>query len=191
MVHFLWHTIGKCTHNITLFRFTLFSNSELLVYLNWQCYDIFGGDDMETNKIILELRTKKGLSQDELAEKMYVTRQAVSRWENGETVPNTETLKLLSKFFDVSINTLLGSPRQLICQCCGMPLDDSSISKETDGTFNEEYCKWCYSDGKFAYTSLEELICFLEQHMSNENRTPEQVRAYLEANLPKLNHWQQ
>lgn len=117
---------------------------------------------METNKIILELRTKKGLSQDELAEKMFVTRQAVSRWENGETVPNTETLKLLSKFFDVSINTLLGSPRQLICQCCGMPLDDSSTSKETDGTFNEEYCKWCYSDGKFAY-----------------------------ANLPKLNHWQQ
>ena len=46
----------------------------------------------------------------------------------GETIPNTETLKLLSGFFDVSINTLLGSPRQLICQCCGMPLDDSTIS---------------------------------------------------------------
>lgn len=68
---------------------------------------------MDTKDVILELRTKKGLSQDELAEKLYVTRQAVSRWENGETIPNTETLKLLSKFFDVSINTLLGSPRQL------------------------------------------------------------------------------
>lgn len=66
---------------------------------------------METKDVILELRTKKGLSQDELAEKVYVTRQAVSRWENGETIPNTETLKLLSGFFDVSINTLLGSPR--------------------------------------------------------------------------------
>ena len=51
---------------------------------------------METKDIILELRTKKGLSQDELAEKVFVTRQAVSRWENGETTPNTETLKLLS-----------------------------------------------------------------------------------------------
>ena len=51
---------------------------------------------METKDIILELRTKKGLSQDELAEKIFVTRQAVSRWENGETTPNTETLKLLS-----------------------------------------------------------------------------------------------
>ena len=41
----------------------------------------------------------------------------------GDTVPNTDTLKLLSKEFDVSINTLLGDPRKLICQCCGMPID--------------------------------------------------------------------
>ena len=46
---------------------------------------------METKNIILQLRTQRGLSQDELAEKIMVTRQAVSRWENGETVPNTET----------------------------------------------------------------------------------------------------
>ena len=86
---------------------------------------------MDTKDMILELRTKMGLSQDELAEKVFVTRQAVSRWENGETTPNIETLKLLSKLFDVSINTLLGSPRQLICQCCGMPLADGDISRET------------------------------------------------------------
>lgn len=146
---------------------------------------------METKNVILELRTKNGFSQDELAEKIHVTRQAVSRWENGETIPNIETLKLLSKLFDISINTLLGSPRKLICQCCGMPLDDSSISKETDGTFNEEYCKWCYADGKFVYTSKEELLDFLAGHMSNENWSPEQVRAYFEVQLPKLNHWKQ
>ena len=144
---------------------------------------------MDTKDVILELRTKKGLSQDELAEKLYVTRQAVSRWENGETIPNTETLKLLSKFFDVSINTLLGSPRHLICQCCGMPLDDSSISKEPDGTFNEEYCKWCYTDGKFIYKSIEELTDFLVDHMSNENWPAEQARVFLEAQLPQLNYW--
>ena len=82
---------------------------------------------MDTKQVILELRTQKGMSQDELAEKVFVSRQAVSRWENGETVPNTETLKLLSKVLDVSINTLLGSPRKLICQCCGMPLEDDDI----------------------------------------------------------------
>ena len=144
---------------------------------------------MDTKNIIFELRTKRGLSQDELAENVYVTRQAVSRWETGETVPNTETLKLLSKLFDVSINTLLGSPRKLICQCCGMPLDDSSISKENDGTFNEEYCKWCYNDGKFVYTSLEELTDFLVEHMSNENWSSEQALSYFNSLLPTLNHW--
>ena len=144
---------------------------------------------MDTKDVILELRTKSGLSQDELAEKLYVTRQAVSRWETGETIPNTETLKLLSQFFDVSINTLLGAPRKLICQCCGMPLDDSSISREVDGSFNEEYCKWCYADGKFVYTSLEELTDFLVEHMSTENWSPEQARTFFEEQLPKLDYW--
>lgn len=146
---------------------------------------------METKDVILELRTKRGLSQDELAEKLFVTRQAVSRWENGDTVPNTETLKLLSKFFDVSINTLLGSLRTLICQCCGMPLDDSNISKETDGTFNEEYCKWCYANGQYIYSNMDTLIDFCAEHMANENFTSEQVRAYMKDMLPKLNHWKQ
>lgn len=145
---------------------------------------------MKTKEVILELRNKKGLSQEELAEKVFVTRQAVSRWENGETVPNTETLKLLSDLFEVSINTLLGSPRKLVCQCCGMPLeDDSSISREPDGGFNEEYCKWCYNDGKFAYTSLEQLTDFLVEHMSSEQFPPEQARAYFSQMLPTLNHW--
>lgn len=144
---------------------------------------------MDTKDVLLELRTKKGLTQDELAEKIYVTRQAVSRWENGETVPNTETLKLLSKFFDVSINTLLGSPRQLICQCCGMPLEDDTTSKEPGGDFNEEYCKWCYSDGKFKYTDMQQLIDFCADHMATENWTANQIRAHMEELLPKLNHW--
>lgn len=144
---------------------------------------------MQTKDIIAQLRTKKGYTQDELAQKLFVTRQAVTRWEAGETTPNVDTLKLLSKLFDVSINTLLGAPQKLICQCCGMPLEDESISKETDGSFNEEYCKWCYTDGKYVYSSLEQLTDFLVGHMSNEQWPPEQARAYFEEQLPKLKHW--
>ncbi len=144
---------------------------------------------MDTKDIILELRTKNSMSQEQLAEKVFVTRQAVSRWETGETLPNTETLKILSKLFDVSINTLLGSPRKLICQCCGMPLEDSIISKETDGSFNESYCKWCYTNGSFTYSNMEQLIEFCADHMANENFTPQQVREYMSRLLPTLEHW--
>ena len=144
---------------------------------------------METKDVILELRAKKGMSQEELAEKVFVTRQAVSRWETGETTPNTETLKRLSQLFDVSINTLLGSPRQLICQCCGMPLEDSNISRETDGLFNEEYCKWCYADGEYMYSDMDDLMDVCVKSMVSEEHSEEEVRAYLKATLPKLDYW--
>ena len=121
---------------------------------------------MEGKDILKKLREQRGYTQDQLAERVLVTRQAVSRWENGETQPNTETLKLLSKEFDVSINTLLGSPRQLICQCCGMPLaEDTIISKDADGSFNEDYCKWCYADGTYTYSDMDELIEACLPHM--------------------------
>lgn len=144
---------------------------------------------METKEVLRTLRMRNGLSQDELAEELFVTRQAVSRWENGETTPNVETLKLLSRFFDVSINTLLGTPRQLICQCCGMPLEDSTLSREPDGSLNEEYCKWCYADGAFKYSSKEELIDLCVTHMASEQWPAEQVRAHMEAVVPQLSHW--
>lgn len=144
---------------------------------------------METKEILLKLRNKAGLSQEELAEKVYVTRQAVSRWETGETLPNTETLKQLSRLYNVSINTLLGSPSKLICQCCGMPLEDGIMSKEKDGSINEEYCKWCYKDGNFTYNDMESLISFCENTMSNETFSKQQVRDYMNNLLPKLKHW--
>ena len=144
---------------------------------------------MNTKDILLELRTKNGLSQDSLAEKVFVTRQAVSRWENGETVPNTETLKLLSKLYNVSINTLLGSPHKLICQCCGMPLEDEIIGRNEDGTLNEDYCKWCYADGTYTYSDMDDLIDVCVRNMVNENFTEEQARSYLKDTLPKLDYW--
>lgn len=144
---------------------------------------------MDTKNVLHDLRIKSGLSQDELAEKIFVTRQAVSRWENGETVPNTETLKLLSKLYNVSINTLLGSPQKLICQCCGMPLEDEIIGRNEDGTLNEDYCKWCFADGIYTYSNMDDLIEVCVRNMVNENFTEEQAREYLKQSLPKLDYW--
>ena len=145
---------------------------------------------MNTSEVLKDLRMKRGITQDEMAERLFVTRQAVSRWENGETTPNVDTLKLISKTFDVSVNTLLGSPRTLICQCCGMPLnEDNTISREMDGSFNEDYCKWCYTDGKFIYKTIDELLDFLVEHMSPDNLSPEQAREYFLKFLTELKHW--
>ena len=144
---------------------------------------------MDTKDVILGLRTKNGLSQDDLAEKVFVTRQAVSRWENGETVPNTDTLKLLSKLFNVSINTLLGSPHQLICQCCGMPLEYAIIGRDKDGALNEDYCQWCYADGTFMYSNMDDLIDVCVPHMVNASFTEEQARSYMKEMLPRLDYW--
>ena len=144
---------------------------------------------MNTKDVLHELRVKNNLSQDELASRVFVTRQAVSRWENGETVPNTETLKLLSNLFHVSINTLLGSPHKLICQCCGMPLEDEIIGKNKDGSLNESYCKWCYADGTYTYSNMDELIDVCVQHMVSEEFPEEQARTYLKQMLPTLDYW--
>lgn len=146
---------------------------------------------MEMQDILKQLRETHHLTQEQMANRLMVTRQAVSRWENGETQPNTETLKLLSREFNVSINTLLGSPRQLICQCCGMPLnEDSIISREPDGNYNEDYCKWCYTDGEFVYKSKEDLLDYLVGHMPNpDNLDDEERRNGFDSYLSQLKHW--
>jgi transcriptional regulator with XRE-family HTH domain len=144
---------------------------------------------MQTKEILMELRQKFGLTQEQLAQKLFVTRQAVSRWENGETTPNTETLKQLSRLYHVSINTLLGSPQQLFCQCCGMPLDDGLISREPDGTPNEEYCKYCYQDAAFVYPTMESLVEYLLAHATPEGIEKETARAWYTQQLSTLRHW--
>ncbi len=146
---------------------------------------------MENQNILKSLREAHHLTQEQLAERVMVTRQAVSRWENGETQPSTDTLRLLSREFDVTINTLLGSPQVLICQCCGMPLgEDSLVSREADGSFNEDYCKWCYADGTFAYPNKDALLDFLIAHMPNTDSVPDETRrALYDAHLSQLKHW--
>ena len=51
------------------------------------------------------------------------------------------------------------------------------MSREPDGSFNEDYCKWCYTDGAFTYQSMDALIDFCAAHMANDAFPPVQVRA--------------
>lgn len=145
---------------------------------------------MTTKEILYELRKRHNMTQQEFADRLFVTRQAVSRWELGETVPNTETLKLISKEFDISVNTLLGAPKITVCQCCGMPLEDGLFSTEPDGQANYQYCKWCYADGEFAYKDIDVLIDFLVNHMQGAVSGSEaEKRMYFKEFLMSLDYW--
>ncbi|MBR5473464.1 MAG: helix-turn-helix transcriptional regulator [Clostridia bacterium] len=69
---------------------------------------------MQFNEKLQDLRKQKGLTQDQLAEMLFVSRTAVSKWESGRGTPNIESLKAIAKLFSVSIDELL-SGEQLLC----------------------------------------------------------------------------
>ena len=151
---------------------------------------------METKDAILELRRYLNLSQNEFAEKLFVTRQAVSRWGNGDTIPNTDTLKHIAETFDVSVDYLLG--RSIAqCQSCGTILiKNSDKGTEIDGCQSEEYCAFCYQQGRFLQDfTIEELIEILVRHLDRWNQdngvnlTAQEARIELQKLLPTLKRW--
>ena len=68
---------------------------------------------MEFNQKLQELRKQKGLTQEELAKELFVSRTAISKWESGRGYPNIESLKLIAKFFSVTVDELLSSNEAL------------------------------------------------------------------------------
>ena len=68
---------------------------------------------MEFNEKLQELRKQKGLTQEELAQKLYVSRTAISKWESGRGYPNIESLKAIAKVFSVTIDDLLSTDEVL------------------------------------------------------------------------------
>ncbi len=152
---------------------------------------------METKEVLSDIRKKSGLTQDEMAAKLFVTRQAVSRWETGETQPNIETLKLISKEFSVPVDTILGQPQQRICQSCAMPLQTlEEFGTEADGDLSTEYCTYCYQNGSFTNErTMEEMIetnlLYLDQWNEGQgtNFSVDEARDILKVHLATLKRW--
>ena len=68
---------------------------------------------MEFNEKLLELRKQKGLTQDELAKSLYISRTAVSKWESGRGYPNIDSLKAISNYFGITVDELLSGDELL------------------------------------------------------------------------------
>ncbi len=102
-------------------------------------------DQIKTGRLIAELRHKKGITQEALGAKLGVTNKTVSRWENGNYMPDVETLRLLAKEFDLSMEELLDG-------------EIASESKEPQTPKSDKFV-------------LEEYIAFWKQNWKRENRS--------------------
>ena len=147
---------------------------------------------MEVGKAIQNARRKAGMTQEQLAAKVYVTRQAVSRWETGESEPSIDMRKLLASVLDVPVTDLFDLPDVPSCQCCGTPFDvpNMPFGTNADGTENPDYCGWCYQNGAFTSSGLDEIIernvPYLRQATGY---TQEEAVSFMGALLPTLKRW--
>lgn len=84
------------------------------------------------------------------------------------------------------------------CQSCGMPIDDSTFGKEANGSNNEEYCHYCYMDGKFTSDcTMDEMIEHNLNYLNEFNKdsevkySVEEARAAMKEYFPQLKKWKQ
>ena len=91
-------------------------------------------NQVKTGKFIAALRKEKGLTQEQLGDRLCVTNKTISRWENGNYMPNIEMLSLLSKEFNVSINEIIAGER-LEAEEFKKAADDNLVTALADSTF--------------------------------------------------------
>ena len=146
---------------------------------------------------ILSIRKSVALTQEEFADRLFVTRQAVSRWENGETSPTLDTLRTIFELFNVDANSFFTDTEAAVCQSCAFPFKViDEMGENSDKTLNADYCKYCLDGGKFVHEgSLDEMIeinlKFLTEFNAENgtNFSPDEARAILKQYLPTLKRW--
>lgn len=140
---------------------------------------------------LAKARRERGLTQEELAARLYITRQAVSRWETGATEPGIDMIKLIARELDIPVTHLLDMPERY-CQSCGMMFTGpDQHGHEADGTETEDFCRWCYDQGAYTYeTTMEEMIEDCAPHMAEHmGWSVDECASLLGAILPHLRRW--
>lgn len=147
---------------------------------------------MAIKDVLPQIRKEKGVTQEELAHKLFVTRQAVSRWENGETTPSVDMTKLIAIALDVPVMRLLDLPQEGVCQCCGTPFYVPDMKKGTnaDGSENPDFCKWCYDNGVFANETMDEVIEISAPYLAEASGVSlDEAVSFMGVLLPTLGRW--
>ena len=149
------------------------------------------GAGMAIKDVLPRLRRERGLTQEDLAKKLFITRQAVSRWETGETAPGIDMTKLIAVTLDVPVTELLEMPEHY-CQSCGMMFTaPDQHGHEADGTEVEDFCRWCYDDGAYTCeTTMEDMIEDCAPRVAEAmGWTVDESASLLGAVLPTLKRW--
>lgn len=116
---------------------------------------------MAIKDTIAAIRKEAGITQEEMARRLHVTRQAISRWETGETAPGIDMVKLICVTFGTPLERFFDMPMSYYCQCCSMPMPDEQLrGTEADGATSSDFCKFCYDHGDFTAqnVSMDEFI---------------------------------
>ena len=149
---------------------------------------------MTIQDVLPQLRKEKNMTQEELAKKLFVTRQAVSRWETGETTPGIDMAKLIAVALDVPVTRVLDLPQEPACQCCGTPFSVPNMDKgaDADGTENPNYCKWCYDGGEFASATMDDVIEKSAPYLMQATGVSlDEAVSFMGALLPSLKRWKE
>ena len=145
---------------------------------------------MQISEIITNLRKEHNLSQEDLAQTLFVTRQAVSKWERDEAFPGSDVMLRISSEYGIPVAALMGAPEDPLCQSCGMPLSQfpQHVNKH-----NADYCVWCYGEDDYVQAmALDDMI----EHIIRAGGIPKEVcpdtdaaRRFLRVLLPELERW--
>ena len=145
---------------------------------------------MKFGETLIDLRKRNGLTQEELAAKLYVTRQAVSRWERGEVTPGIDMLKLIANVLNEPVAHLLDWPEHY-CESCGMMLAPEEYGTDAHGSADSHYCKWCYQQGEYTYeTTMDAMIEDCAPRLAESTgMTRDEAVSLMGAVLPHLKRW--
>lgn len=153
----------------------------------------YGRHIMAMKDTIAQIREEQDLTQEQMARKLYVTRQAVSRWETGETAPSIDMVKLICTTFQVPLERFFDMPLEYYCQCCSMPIPQPELhGTEADGSPSENYCKYCYQQGDFTAKGVDmdefiEATAQMEADAMGISR--EEAVSLMATLLPHLKRW--
>ena len=148
---------------------------------------------MSIGQVIKVVREERGLTQSQFAHELFVTQQALSRWEKGTAEPSIDMIRLISTRFEVPMARLMEMPDNGFAkESCAMPFYRRKTMAPNRMEREARLYSYCYDDGVFLqdYANSDELIAACAPMMAEScHISVEQAEDCMSALLPNLKRW--